>query len=305
MATDKKNLDPEQIHLRKEENARRTRRRTRQLIGLALGILIIVGAVSIISNIVGVVQDMLDNTSEYDEYTQRVTPLVWFDLLPFDSLETADPNALRQVAIWGVMNQLGNDIERNEHGEPLVPASEVDRYAASLFGPGYHLEHTSFEDHVENLSYKYDPATQMYTAPSTGLTPLYLASVTDIQQEPGGVRRVTVGYVNTRGTNNEIVATPDLEHPAKYMDYYFQRDGSNYYLYAIQTNTEYGGEVVSSTPTAVAAPVEEPEDSSVSLPAAGSDVSAADGADSSAGAESSPADSSLAADEGDEQTEAA
>lgn len=280
--------DPEQTRIRKEEQARRSRRRTRQIIGVALFVLMVVGAVSIVSSVVNVVRGMLDNSAEYDEYAQRVTPIVWFDLLPFDSLETADPNALKQVCIWGVMNQLGNEIGRTENGEPMVPAVEVDRYAAALFGPGYQVQHGSFEDQVENLSYEYNESSQMYTAQATGLTPQYLASVVDIRQDGGGVRRVTVGYVNTRGSNNEIVATPDLEHPAKYMDFLFRREGDQYYLFALQVNTEL--EVAEQAAPSMIAPSDIPDDQDLSLPASletpasgASDVSgASDAADEAA-----------------------
>ncbi len=238
MATEKQQKEQQQL-LRKEAQNRRRKRRTRQLLGFVLSILIVVGAVSIVSGASNLVKDLRDHTAEYDDYAKRVEPLVWFDLLPFDSLETADPNALKQVAIWGVLNDSKTAIELTEKGEPMIPAIEIDQYAKALFGPDYKIEHGAFEDQVENLVYTYDEESEMYTAPATGLTPQYLGEVVDIERQAGGVKRVTVGYISTTGSNNELVAAADLKRAVKYMDYFFRKGDGGYYLFALQNNTTH------------------------------------------------------------------
>lgn len=260
-----------------EERTRRTRRRTRQFLGLAVAILVVVGAVSIIRSGIDLAGSFVNNEAEYEEYNVRIAPFVWFDVLPFENLESANQTAIKQSIIWGVMNQLGNEnISRNERGEPQLPAVEIDRYAAALFGPEFVFEHASFADPVEGLSYVYDPATEIYTVPATGLTPYYYPSVVEFVRESGGVRRVVVGYVSAIGSNDELIATPDYDNPSQYFDYYFYRDGASYYLYAIQPNKTY-----------------EPRLADTSLPAASSEASFSLPPDSS-GAASSQAASSQA-----------
>ncbi len=232
-------LDKDEARRAKEEQARRNRRRMRQLIGLALSVLVVVGAVSIVRSGINVAKNLMDDSSETEAYNRRILPLVWFDVLPFESLAEADPNAIKQAVIWGVLNELGKTVEYDDLGQPLVPAVEVDRFAAQLFGPDYKLEHGSFNDPVQNLSYTYDPATNMYAATATGLTPLYTSTVVAIERLPGGIKKVTAGYVSTLNSNDELIATPDLSHPSKYMDYFFRRDGNEYYLYALRNNTSY------------------------------------------------------------------
>lgn len=232
--------DTEQKKQQREEQARRAKRRSRQLLGLALAILIVVGGVSIVRWTFDLAANLSQqsDSSEKDEYTARITPLVWFDILPFESLAQADLNTLKEAAIWGVMNELGTDIQRNENGEPLIPAAEVDRYMADLYGPEFEAKHESFVDTYYNLTYQYDEATQTYTAQNAGLTPQYLPTVVEITTESGG-KRVVVGYVSTTGSNDELISTPDFDHPARYMDYYFRRSGNDFFLASITPNLTY------------------------------------------------------------------
>lgn len=251
--------DSEQVRLKKEEQARRSRRRNRQIIGVAVTILVIVGAVSIVMNGITMARNVFDSSGEIEEYENRFKAFVWFDVLPFESVTQVDENSLKQVVIWSIFDDQSEQLERNDYGEAQVPASEVDRYGADLFGPDFRFSaHDSFEDLVFDLEYTYDPETLMYSVPSTGLNPNYLPTVVEVIREPGGVRRVIMGYVSTRTSDNQVVQTPDYDHPARYMDYMLRRDGSNYYLFAIQKNETYVPESGASSGSASASlPVQE------------------------------------------------
>ncbi len=259
-------VNAEVVRLRKEERSRASRRRTRQFIGFALMILIVVGAVSIVMGGVSMVQSLLDNSDEEEIYQTRFEPMVWFEMIPFENVAQVDENSIKQVCIWGVLDQQGDSIMHNERGEPLVSAASVERYAAELFGPDFRFSaHEDFADPIYDLRYTYDAETQMYTAPSTSLQPPYIANVVDVVGESGGVKRVIMGYVSTMTGDDQIIAAPDLEHPAFYMDYLLQRDGNEYYLYSIQRNTTYVPETTaSSSETSVP-----PAQSIASVPAAG------------------------------------
>lgn len=256
MANDKQQpgVETEQARLKKEEQARKSRRRSRQLIGFALSILIVVGAFSIIRAGADIVSQMMDNTAEIDTYNRRISPLVWFDPLPFESLAQADENRLKSACIWGVLEQRresGEPLEQTALGDTLVPASLVDRYAASLFGPDFSFtpqETDEFYDVVQEMAYPYDAANQVYYIPPTSITTDYVSTVVEINRESGGVLRVIVGYVSTMGNDDRILNTPDYDHPARYMDYLFRRDGSSYYLYALETNNTYVPPATSSQP---------------------------------------------------------
>lgn len=272
MATEKekqqhKKAESEAARRKKEEQARKSRRRSRQWIGVVLAALIVVGAISIVRSAIGLVQGITDNTEEKAEFEGRIRYMVWFDMLPFNSVGQADPEAIKQVAIWSIVdpnvpeNKL--NLETNDLGELLVPAADVDHWAASLFGPSFVFEtHGSFTDATQALRYEYDSAREAYVVPSTGLEPTYDATVVDIKNEQSGIKRVTVGYVEMRRTDGTVITTPDREHPVRYMDYLFQRDGNQYYLYAIVQNTTHIVTTATSQsqaqqPTSVYTPVDD------------------------------------------------
>lgn len=254
---------------KKEEQARRGRRRNRQLIGIALFILIVVGGVSIVRSGVGLARTFIDNAPEREAYQQRISTMVWTDVLPFENPEQADPNAIRQAAIWGAFGQIGaGNVEHDEIGSSIVPLQEVNRYIAELFGPAY-LESMpapdTFRDAVQALTYTFDAERNAYLVPATSLQPLYLPNVVDIRNESNGIKRVTVGYVSTSGSNEAIGApTIDLEYPDRYMDYIFQRDGNDFYLVSLQRNNtlEIPVPPASSSLPAQSLPVAEPDISS-------------------------------------------
>lgn len=259
--------DPEQQRQRKEEKTRAARRRNRQIIGFALSILIIVGAASIIRGGVNLVRNMVNSEDERMEYQAKFEPMVWFDILPFDDISTVDENQIKEVCIWGVLTKLGDTIGRNEMGEPIVPAAEVDLYGMELFGPDFRFTvHDSFVNTLFDLRYIYDTETQSYAAPNTGLMPPYLASVVEIQREKAGVRRVVMGYISTRTADDQVIAVPDYDNPARYMDYMLRRDGNQYYLYAIKPNTTHtpktdsGAELTDGNENALAALEPDPID---------------------------------------------
>ena len=235
-------LENEAQRRKKEEQARRSRRRGRQWIGVALSVLVLVGVYSIVRGGIDVARNILDNQSEKEEYAARLRPMVWADILPFEAVGQVDQGELKQIAIWGVMLEQGDNIGRDENERAIIPVLEVDHYAAELFGapPRFRfLEHGTFTNVLQGITYEYDAARNAYIVPPVGLTPAFDPVVVEIRNEGNGIRRVTVGYVSLIGEGGELVSIPDKEHPVRYMDFLFQRDGSEYYLYALVPNNVY------------------------------------------------------------------
>ncbi len=285
----KANTDTEQKRFKKEEQVRNQRRRSRQLIGLVLSVLIVVGAISIVTGGYELVQSLSDSDEDRQQYQDLYEPLVWFDILPFESVSQVDENSIKQAVIWGVLNERGAELERTENGEALVPASDVDQYAVRIFGPDFRFSgHETFTDPIQGLVYPFNAETQMYTAPVTSLQPEFYASAVEIVNEAGGVRRLVMGYISTRTSDDQLIADLDYNSPARYMDFMLRRDGGEYYLYAIQRNTTHEVPVDST-----AEPDEpQPEDSS-------SEQQAIAPPTSSVAAESSSADTTAAETEAD------
>lgn len=243
MASEKKQkrADSDVARQKKEEQARGARRRSRQWIGVALAILVVVGAVSIVRTVFDAVGSLLDNTAEMTEYENRLRPMVWFDVLPFTDLGQVNQQELKQVALWGIFDSTPtNELRKSEDEQILISAREVDLYAAELFGANFKFtEHGPFEDASMGLIYNFDSETQDYIMPNTSLQPAYTARVMDIVNRSDGIRQVIVGYVSLINTEGAVVNQPDYEHPVLFMDFFFLRSGNAYYLYAMQRNTAY------------------------------------------------------------------
>lgn len=257
---------PETVRRRKEEQARKSRRLSRQILGVVLAVLIVVGAVSIVRRGIELTATLLDNTAEKEEYEYRIAPMVWFDLLPFEDPLQIDENSLKEVIVFGLIDNLGAEIQHDGNGSSIVPTLEVDRYAAELFGPDFTFaSHETFTSITQGITYVYDETQKAYIVAGTGLELMYAPTVIDVKHESGGIVRVTVGYVSTKSKEGNLLPSLDYEHPVRYMDYMFQRSGSEYFLFSMRNNTTL---TVTPASSAAVLPASAPEeDSSVeSLP---------------------------------------
>ena len=236
----------------KEEKERMRRRRRRQLLGGVLCVLIVFGVASVISAVGRVVGSLFDDSEERAAYEKLLAPLVMLDPVPFDSLETADQNLLLQAAIWeAIYNEDISDetkYERDESGALIMPAVDVDKNGALLFGPNYVLEHHTFD--ADGMQFVYDEERRGYIIPITGTTSAYTPKVTKIKTTVKE-KRVTVGYVAppTGFTLDGALSTEQSE-PAFYYDYIFTRQGDGYYLTAITTSETKPKETASSSSAA-------------------------------------------------------
>ena len=136
----------------RQEYARHRRRHRRQLLGLLLCILVVIGLGTIIFGGVSAVATLFDDTEEKLDYESRLRTVVMYDPLPFESLDKADPILLREACIWGAIynaklaqGNLNNYATDEETGCLILPTVEVDAFASTLMGPFYTLTHEDFE----------------------------------------------------------------------------------------------------------------------------------------------------------------
>lgn len=232
-----------------EEHALNHRRRARQLLGLAVALLAIIGAVSVLRSGATAVAGLFDDTEQRQEYENKLEGLVLFDPLPFEGLENLDDLTLREAAIWGCIYQIQETQGGFEHyatdpetDQLLLPSVDVDAYLAKLLGSGFKLSHRSFE--MDGMTIEFDETSQSYQIPITGSVGYYRASVTKLFKRAGRLY-VTVGYIPITGAEDSIISST-VDTPTKYMDYLFERQNGSWYLIGL-TESETKPEVESAS----------------------------------------------------------
>ena len=219
-----------------EEYNRMKRRRFRQLAGLLVCCLVVVGIGTVISSGLGVVAALFDDTKKKQEYSNKLQCLVMLDPLPFESLDAADSKQLTEAAIWGtIYNALANqdnldNYERDPDTDGIIlPALEVDATMAKLVGPDYKITHESFES--SEMMFQYLEDKQGYLIPVTGLVGQYTPQVEKFQRKDGKMY-VTVGYIPTFSSTDFSFSA--ATEPTKYMDYVFAKTDGSWYLTSLQ-----------------------------------------------------------------------
>lgn len=241
--------------LSKDELQRQARRRRRVILGVIICVLVVIGITTIMTSAFRITKKLTDDSAERAEFENRVYSLVMLDVLPFDSLENANQEVLIQTCIWNVMfNEDLSQFAVNEYGEYIIPAVDVDRYAAKLFGPNFKLKHHEFKT-SDQLLFAFDEDTQCYTMPVTGVVDSYTPKVVNIKKGRGS-KIVTVGYVQMNSNSFMGLGTGNQEksEPVKYYDYVFTKIDGEFYLTSIEeSETKPSSSVQQNTDSSIVA----------------------------------------------------
>ena len=203
-------------------------RRRRIIVGAVMCFLMFIGVCTIIAGGISITAKIFDNTAEKEQYNSMLATLVVADPLPFESPDQADMDLLLSSSVWAaVMNEDMEKYEKNDIGQTYLPAVDVDRYFAKVFGTQFVLEHKDFSD--QEIEFEYDEDKQAYIVPITSFPTGFTPKVEKIKTG-GGEKVVTVGYVSPATNWND---TSDGS-VSKYVDYIFQKQGKEYYLVAIR-----------------------------------------------------------------------
>lgn len=206
----------------------RSKYKRRVVIGAVMCALMLVGVISIVASGAKVAAKLLDNTAEKEKYNAMLATLVVADPLPFETPDQADQTILLSSSVWAaVMGEDMEQYEKDDFGQTYLPAVEVDRYFTKVFGTQYTLTHQSFSE--QEIEFTYDEEKQAYIVPTTSFPTGFTPKVEKIKRG-SGEKIVTVGYISP-ATNWNDDASGNV---SKYVDYIFQKQGSEYYLVAVR-----------------------------------------------------------------------
>lgn len=134
------------------------KRKRRSKYALPLGgvflVLAVIGLISVAGFCIRLTNQIMDNTREKSKFEEYLLPVVMFDPVEFDSPEHADPLFLLQSSLWGTLLSNTDKYTYDENAMLVVPASDLDVYAAKLYGSDIKLQHQTIEDF--DFTYPYD-----------------------------------------------------------------------------------------------------------------------------------------------------
>ena len=195
-------------------------------------VLAVIGLVSVAGFCIRLTNQIMDNTKEKSKFEDYLLPVVMFDPVEFDSPEHADPLFLLQSSLWGTLLSNTDKYTYDESAMLVVPASDLDVYAAKLYGPEIKLQHQTIEDF--DVTYPYDPETKTYGVPVMGQTSQYTPQVTKIEKK-GDLYTLTVGYIPPGTLWEAAVGGSKYEpEPDKYMIYQMKKVKDGYHILSIK-----------------------------------------------------------------------
>jgi len=200
-------------------------------IGAVLIALAAVGAVSVCSLLFNLGARILDNTSQKEAFEWKIYPLLMLDPATFDDPAQLDEVFVLKTALWSTLLENRTKYTYDEMGMLIVPASDLDVAAKSLYGNAVTLKHQTFAEGYE-FSYLYDEETGTYSVPIMGQTAIYVPKVVDINKN-GDIYTLIAGYVAPTTLWNVSEGGDYESVPDKYL--YYDLEKIAYKTYVIKS----------------------------------------------------------------------
>ena len=197
-------------------------------IGAALIGLAAVGAIALCVMLVNLGISILDNTARKDAFEWKIYPLLMFDPATFEEPNQLDEVFVLKTALWSTLFENRTKYAYDEKGMLLVPASDLDVAAKSLYGDSVVLNHQTFSEGYE-FFYIFDEETNTYSVPVSGQTASYVPKVVDIKKD-GDIYTLIVGYVAPTTLWNVSEDGSSESVPDKYLYYDLQKTARNSYI---------------------------------------------------------------------------
>ena len=193
------------------------------LIGLAL-----IGTISLCSIFVNLGARVIDNTRQKEAFEWKIYPLLMLDPAAFEDPNQLDKEVILKSALWATLLENRTKYSYDENGMLLVPASDLDVAAKSLYGGKVTLEHRTFSEGYD-FFYIYSEETNTYSVPIMGQTASYVPKVVDISKD-GNIYTLIVGYVSPTTLWNVSEDGSTESVPDKYLYYNLEKVGRGEYI---------------------------------------------------------------------------
>lgn len=195
-------------------------------------------AIGVIFSVVGITRAIgkfaVDN-SESEKIERFLTPVVMFDPAPFEDASQLDKTLLLRTSLWAtLLNTDTSNYATDDLGNLIVPASDVEVYAAKLFGKSVTLQHQTLKTNSGGEQFAYDESIKSYHVPPVGESNLPTPKVIKITRS-GDIYQVTVGYVPPGSSWGMFTDGKKQEpQPEKYKLYELKKDGKEYQILSLK-----------------------------------------------------------------------
>lgn len=185
----------------------------------------LIGVITVISLIINLMVSVFDDTEKKQRFEDFIAPVVMVDPVAFSDVKGADEHVLLMASMWNLLMNIGEDASypEDEYGMMVIPASDLEVSAASLFGSDIKLSHQTFGN--TNISFEYDSEKNSYIVPPMGYTVQYQPRVDKIKRK-GKTYTLTVAYISS----NTSINRNDESEPDKYMYYILEKVSKDKYI---------------------------------------------------------------------------
>lgn len=224
----------------KEKEA--AKKRTTIIAGASVLSFALIGVITVISLLVGFVASLFDDSEQRLRFEQFISPVVMVDPVAFSEVSKADEHVILMSSMWNLLMNIGDGAAypEDEFGMMLIPSSDLDVSAASLFGSNVSLSHQTFGN--TSITFEFDEETSSYVVPPMGYTVQYQPRVDKISRK-GKKYTLTVAYI----TSTTVLGnTQENAEPDKYMYYVLEKTGKDKYVISAIMDSETEKENVSS-----------------------------------------------------------
>ena len=214
---------------------KKTNKTLNYIVGTVVVLLVIIGAVSIVSFCAGKISSKRAEAAneKLAQYESFIAPVIMNDPDTFDDVSKANQSQLVAITIWSIL-QDNAEPDKFEYADDgmLLPQSDVESKFQMLFGSEVKITHATVDG--GGIEFKYSEKKECYIIPITGITPIYTPKVIEADEKGNSVV-LTVGYLAGEDWAQDAEGNMVEPEPAKYMRVTLRKNSDgNYYVASIQ-----------------------------------------------------------------------
>lgn len=232
-------------------------------LGLSITVLAIIGAITLVSLGVNGIKKVADKTELKREYAIFIKNVIRNDPSTYDDISKADMSQLLDSAVWDLIRVGNLDAGKYTYSEnePIgyrIPQEDIEYCFIRLFGSEIKPEHNTVNG--VGYTFTYDAVTKEYTIPVTGVSPIYVPEVYNIDKKGSSII-LTVGFKGYGEWNLDDLGWNIDPDPVKIMKITLRerktdkQDIPPYYVGALQATDATDIAVSTATPPTTDPPV--------------------------------------------------